>query len=119
MNKKRECGVEGFFTICLIAACPSAAPYGAAEGQVGRRLHGASRAVQTAAHLRRGKRFYAKTATVEDVWRRICRGTVMRRSFVCGAFREAAGVRDARESAAKGCALFLSAGGCAEKSKIF
>lgn len=51
-NKKRECGMEGFtLFICLIAACPSAAPQGAAEGQVGRRLHGASRAVQTAAHL--------------------------------------------------------------------
>lgn len=45
--------MEGFYIIiCLIAACPSAAPQGAAEGQVGRRLHGASRAVQTAAHLR-------------------------------------------------------------------
>lgn len=44
--------MEGFtLFICLIAACPSAAPQGAAEGQVGRRLHGASRAVQTAAHL--------------------------------------------------------------------
>ena len=105
--------MEGFFTICLIAACPSAAPW---------RRGGSWAPLQTARpHLQTSEAsvFLCKNGygrrRMAAYMPRDCDAAVIRLRSLSGSRRRSgrAGICGKRVCA------FLSAGGCAEKSKIF